>query len=182
MIDYFSTHSAGFDSPIELLQACHEKVRRFTRLSQRIAQHIDQVGIDNKAQEAAESVLRYFTIAAPLHHQDEEEDLFPALRAISVDTIGETAFASLNQTIDALEAEHESLGALWSEVAQWLNEIYHNRMHPTPACLNTFVSTYQAHAELEEQAVYPYANELAARTLHEIGMRMAHRRGHKSTT
>ena len=57
---------------IEMLMACHEKVRHFAKLADRIAAHITEHGADPQAREAAKSVMRYFDIAAPLHHADED--------------------------------------------------------------------------------------------------------------
>ena len=179
MTDFFTPHSAGFDSPVEVLEACHEKVRRFAKLAQRIALHIEHSGIDSKAREAAESVLRYFTIAAPLHHQDEEEDLFPALKNLSLETLGEKSINNLNTTIQALESEHVTLGKLWSEIENWLKDIVENKPHLAPTCLDEFAAKYIDHADREEKVIYPYAQLLAQETIHRIGMNMAQRRGHK---
>ncbi|MDN3986601.1 hemerythrin domain-containing protein [Zwartia vadi] len=179
MTDFFTPHSAGFDSPIELLEACHEKVRRFAKLTQRIAQHIETTGIDSKTREAAQSVLRYFTIAVPLHHQDEEDDLFPALKSLSPATIGEEAFKNLNNSIQELEAEHETLGRLWREIENWLKVIAGNNTSTPPKCLNEFTEKYIQHADLEEQTLYPHARLLAPETLSRLGLKMAERRGHR---
>ena len=41
-----------------------------------------QVGPGRLAREAAQATLTYFTVAAPLHHQDEELSLLPRNRAV----------------------------------------------------------------------------------------------------
>lgn len=179
MTDFFTPHSAGFDSPIELLEACHEKVRRFAKLAQRIALHIEKSGIDIKAQEAAESVLRYFTIAAPLHHQDEEEDLFPALKNLPLAALGKEQIEKLNSSIQELESEHLALSLLWSEIENWLKDIIESKPHFVPACLDEFAAKYMDHADREEKSIFPHARLLPPETLRTIGMNMAQRRGHK---
>lgn len=179
MTDFFTSHSAGLDSPIELLEACHEKVRRFAKLAQRIALHIEKSEIDSQAQEAAESVLRYFTIAAPLHHRDEEEDLFPALKNLSLETLGEKPIKDLHATIQELESEHITLGMLWSEIEHWLKDIIEKKPQPAPTCLDEFAAKYINHANREEKDIYPYALRLTQETLHTMGVNMAQRRGHK---
>ena len=45
----------------------------------RLVPHVAAHGVDRAASEAAQAVLRYFDLAAPDHHADEEQDLFPAL-------------------------------------------------------------------------------------------------------
>ena len=71
-----------FGTPLAMLTACHDKVRHFAALSLKLAAHIEAKGCDDEAREPASNILRYFDVAAPLHHADEEEDLFPALRAL----------------------------------------------------------------------------------------------------
>ena len=176
MNDLFHTRSASFDSPIEMMKLCHEKVRRFARLTQRLGRHMEKSSIDAAAKEAAESVLRYFTIAAPLHHEDEEDDLFPALRNLSIERLGVTEHEVLHRNLQELEAEHVQLTALWHQIATWLNALLQDIATPPPQCLNTFAITYTAHADREEKYIYPYAEALAPVTLNRIGQRMAKRR------
>ncbi|AAP85985.1 Hemerythrin-like domain-containing protein (plasmid) [Cupriavidus necator H16] len=159
----------GFDSPIELLLACHEKVRRFAGLCQRLEQHAALHGADDEARTAAASVLRYFQIAAPLHHADEEEDLFPALR--------ELGDVSLTARIDELDAEHGRLGDLWCCVKPWLEAMSQGARHPAPPELSAFATLYPEHALREEREIYPAVVRLSRDRLAEIGQRMAQRRG-----
>src|SRR5689334_2494815 len=72
---------AGFDQPFEMLHACHERVRRSLRLLQRLVAHAQVHGADAQVREAAADVLRYFDLAAPAHHEDEERHLVPRLQA-----------------------------------------------------------------------------------------------------
>jgi len=174
--DFFNARSASFDSPIEMLKLCHEKIRRFARLTQRLGRHMEKSSIDAAAQEAAELVLRYFTVAAPLHHQDEEDDLFPALRNLSVESLGAMEHQALHRNLQALEAEHNQLTSLWNEVAVWLKALCQHTVTPPPPCLNIFAVTYTAHADREEKLIYPYAKALKLDTLRQIGQRMAERR------
>lgn len=176
MIDLFHARSANFDSPIEMLELCHEKVRRFAKLTQRLGRHMQKSGVDAAAREAAESVLRYFTIAAPLHHQDEEDDLFPALRALSVEQLGMVEHQALHHNLQQLETEHERLTVLWEQVAAWLQALCQHHVTPPPACLDDFAFTYIAHADREEKLIYPHAKALDTDSMRTIGQRMAARR------
>jgi hemerythrin-like domain-containing protein len=115
------------DDPIELLLACHEKVRRFADLTVRVRDHVAKHGADKQAQEAAQSILRYFNIAAPLHHDDEEQDLFPALRTQGIH--------SLNLAIDHLATEHLALGKLWKSVQGWLDDVSQGAAQAAPSTL-----------------------------------------------
>ncbi len=72
---------AGFDQPFEMLDACHDRVRRSLDLLRRLRDYLrgHGHGCDDSARQAARDVLRYFDIAAPLHHEDEEMHVFPPL-------------------------------------------------------------------------------------------------------
>lgn len=156
------------DDPVELLLACHDKVRRFTGLALRLNAHLAMHGPDGQAQEAAQAILRYFDIAAPLHHEDEEADLFPALRQLDQ--------AQAGPAIDRLAAEHTELNALWHSVRDWLQGTAQGQAFATPATLDEFVQRHLAHAQAEEDQVYPAAAMLDAETLRRISAAMVRRR------
>jgi Hemerythrin HHE cation binding domain len=64
-----------------MLATCHERVRRMLTLQAKLQQQLLDQGCDEPARQAARDVMRYFDIAAPLHHQDEELHVFPPLAA-----------------------------------------------------------------------------------------------------
>lgn len=158
----------SFDDPMEMLTACHEKVRHFARLATRLAEHLSQHGADAQARDAARSVLRYFDLAAPLHHADEDEDLYPALLALQDLT--------LSEHIQRLSAEHISLAALWQAVRTWLLQVQEGVAPPPPPELPTFAQRYPQHALDEEQLIYPHAQRLSEALRSELGRKMAERR------
>ncbi|MBI2732485.1 MAG: hemerythrin domain-containing protein [Aquabacterium sp.] len=154
--------------PIELLLACHDKVRRFAGLTLRLRDHLAAKGPDKSAQEAAQSILRHFTLAAPLHHDDEELDLFPALRQLAV--------GALDQEMGQLEAEHAELAALWQSLQAWLQAPVAGQPHAAPDTLTAFAQRYPAHAQREEALVYPYATRLTPEQISQITSAMVARR------
>lgn len=160
----------SLEDPIEMLTACHDKVRRFSSLCIRVGEHVEQHGCDPDARQAAASALRYFEQAAPLHHADEECDLFPALRRL-----GDLA---LTAALDQIEQEHRYLAHLWAETAHWLTAVTQAKVRTVPkALLSTFASTYQTHARQEEERLYPHARRLAPHVLARISQAMQVRRG-----
>ena len=158
----------SIDDPIELLQACHDKVRRFAGLTLRLRAHVAERGPDAQAQEAARSILRYFDMAAPLHHDDEDRDLFPALRSL--------AQPELTNCIDELQAQHESLGHLWHALRPWLNATAEGQACPPPAEVDEFAAAYPAHAAREEAEIYPAAAQVSAAQLRQLSDAMVRRR------
>ncbi len=162
----------SFEEPLALLTACHDKVRHFAALTLRLDSHLAEKGNDKAAQEAARNIMRYFDLAAPLHHADEEEDLFPALHSLGDQ--------KLKCSLDELEAEHAELAVLWQSVRQWLEAVTRNCLLVRPTELDEFASRYPAHADREEAEVYGAAGLLSATELSKIGKRMCQRRGLKS--
>lgn len=148
--------------------ACHDKVRRFAGLTVKLRDHLARQGVDEQAREAAHSVLRYFNLAAPLHHDDEELDLFPALREMNE--------AKLNHSMAQLEAEHAELAGLWRSLGPWLEATASGSPHPAPPSVEDFARCYPAHAQREEDEVYPYASRLTADQIKQISAAMVARR------
>lgn len=158
------------ERPLELLFACHDKVRRFTALAGKLSGHVAQHGADEEAREAAASILRYFELALPHHHADEEEDVFPALRHLQD--------IELNRAIDTLLAEHVALDLMWQEVRPWLNRIAQGETPAsTPVVLPRFVIDYPFHAAREEREVFTAIKRLPTAVLDLIAQRMRARRG-----
>lgn len=159
----------SFDSPVDMLTACHDKIRHFAALCDRLARHTAQHGADEQASTAAAAILRYFTVAAPLHHADEEEDLFPALQALGDDT--------LTSAMRALVDDHGQLDVLWAQASPWLEAVRQGTASMAPDALAQFASHYVQHAAREEREIFPFASRLSSQTLRDIGRRMAQRRG-----
>lgn len=162
-VDLHAAPAAGFDVPLAMVEACHERIERTLRLLERLAAHLRTHGVDAAARDAARDVLRYFDIAAPLHHEDEERHLLPALRAR-----GEGALAQ--RVLD----EHRQLGAAWARLRPDLQALEHL---DDAACVD-FVVRYRAHLALEDSRLLPgAATWFDAEAQRAIGEEMAVRRG-----
>ncbi len=163
------------DDPMALLQACHDKVRHFSTLIQRLRTHVDTHGADAQARDAAVAVRRYFTLTAPLHHEDEDVDLYPALRALGD--------AALVAHIDALSAEHAPLSDLWRGVQPWLDALAQGQLPAGPAPdVDAFAQRHRAHAQAEERDLYPHADRLDAATRLRLAAAMSARRAAPQAT
>jgi hemerythrin-like domain-containing protein len=170
MQDLFSPHKASFDDPITLLLACHERLRHFTQLIEKLAEYIPQHGVDQQAKGAMIAVIRYFDMAAPLHHADEDEDLFPAL-------YNSCHNETLNETIATLSVAHVHLDSLWQGLKQQLIEVNEGKQTLNKELARTFAEHYCQHVQQEEEKVYPFARQLSANCLALLGQRMQARRG-----
>ena len=101
----------GFDDPIGLLRACHEKMLHHCDLLDSLTGRND---FDTDAREAARNIMRYFTQSAPQHHRDEEEDIFPRINRLSLKTA---------ELIHNLKKEHDTLDALWKKLEPGLKKL-----------------------------------------------------------
>jgi hemerythrin-like domain-containing protein len=171
--------AAGFDRPFEMLSACHERVARTLALLARLEQHLRERGAaDAAAREAARDVLRYFDIAAPAHHEDEERHVLPLLRAG-----GEAAHAEL---AERLAQDHERMREAWAGLRPALAALAESGSWPADAAAaqferwSGFAALYDAHARAEDEVAFPFAaTRLDATQQVAMGKEMAERRGVK---
>ena len=154
----FSSPAAGFDQPFEMLTACHERVQRSLGLLGRIVEHIDTHGHDAQSRSASADVQRYFDLAGPHHHEDEERHVFPLL--LASDAVG----AQVHEAVRRLQLEHDRMHAEWQPLRQMLQRWQGDGPVPPTADerarIAAFDALYAGHIALEESVVYPAAQRL----------------------
>lgn len=168
---------AGFEAPFEMLAACHERVERMLALLARLQQHLIEHGRDDSARQAARDVMRYFDLAAPLHHQDEELHVFPPLLA--------GPDAGLRTLVQRLLQDHRDMEAAWPPARRVLQAIGESPAADwaplVPAqttALKRFSALYGRHLLDEDKLVYPAAHAvLAGAALQTMSLDMMQRRG-----
>jgi iron-sulfur cluster repair protein YtfE (RIC family) len=143
---------------VDLLAACHRKIRQHVVLARRLASEGQRYPAD-EIRATAGQVRRYFAVALPLHIADEDELIAPRLQP----TTGPLADALATMTSDhgrhqpqidrlvALCAELELQPARLGALALQLADI--------AAHLSLELSV---HLELEEQIVFPAVRALPA--------------------
>jgi hemerythrin-like domain-containing protein len=139
-----------------MLVACHERVQRSLDLMARLQRYLVDKGVDDSAHGAARDVMRYFDLAAPLHHQDEELHVFPPLLAGS-DT-------AVHAVVRNLMRDHRQMEQVWVQARSVLQSIVDadastglGLTSTQTATLNQFASLYGQHIQDEERIVYPAA-------------------------
>ncbi|HKO66727.1 MAG TPA: hemerythrin domain-containing protein [Burkholderiaceae bacterium] len=171
----FRTPAAGFDQPIQMWLACHERILRMLALLLQLRDHLANDGAIESAQVTAASILRYFAEAAPRHHEDEELDLFPPLlRLVAAEERNEVA-----KIVNALTAEHVQLDRAWMELRPLLVAIDAGaRAQLDERVVAHFVDRYQQHIQRENDKLTPaFQCAFDASTMEAIGGAMAARRG-----
>jgi len=164
-----------FDQPIAVLKHCHNRIRKQLYTLDKLLAHLPEFGADEQARQAAAAVLKYFEKAAHLHHDDEEQDLIPMLRAVAQ---GEDA-ATLQALAPAILQDHKDMDALWQDLHEQLTAVAEGRSTVLSAsAVQRFCQRYAAHMEREESTMAPMALRLfSPEQMTQLGQAMQRRRG-----
>jgi hemerythrin-like domain-containing protein len=168
---------SAFDNPLGLLSDCHRRIEHFLEILLDVAEtNSEELGTNER--KALEVALRYFREAAPKHTLDEEESLFPRMRAARDDS------GKAFEVLDSLHREHEDADAQHRIVDEigcaWLSS---GRLGPADRqlfqeTLSSLQGVYRTHIALEDTEVFPLAGRmLDSDSLEAIGREMAARRG-----
>lgn len=167
-MNLFNTPSVTFAQPIDMLYACHDKVRRFCSQVNMLPDYIAENGRNDVVLQATRQISQYFNVAAPLHHEDEEENFFPLLLQYA---------PQAQESIDELLRQHESLHANWSAVAQEFARLEEDVDYQlNTEVLQRFTAGYDVHLGIEEPLFEMGKTFIPKEKLTEIGEIMAARR------
>jgi hemerythrin-like domain-containing protein len=165
--------TSSFEEPFDMLSACHQRVLHMIDLLERLGEHLDQIGADASARQAARDLMRFFDLAAVHHHNDEELHIVPRLRRLGNDALAQRI---LN--------EHRALARDWDQIRSGLSKL---SMHADElreglsvrrSNWQRFAADYRAHMALEEREIFPAIRAtLGTEALKEIGGEMSRRRG-----
>ena len=163
---------ATFEDPESMLLACHQRVQRMCALLLRLHAHANQNGADEQARRAAADIIRYFDMAGPHHHEDEERHLVPRMLA--------SGDPSQIHMAENILRQHKDLDQAWAELRPLLVQLTEGDAAALLAqetlCLR-FAHMYQSHIELEELHAYPAVFPgMGAEVLEQAGAEMAQRR------
>jgi hemerythrin-like domain-containing protein len=149
---------SDFDNPIGMMRDCHRRIERFLDVLHQIAHKAHNRALNAEETQAVESALHYFREAGPRHNQDEEESLFPRLRALGATDVLEK--------IARLEDDHRVAATLHEETdrlfVQWIAVGLLSTAEFTRllAATGELARIYSTHIALEEGIVFPRAAAL----------------------
>jgi len=153
----FQSPAVGYDEPFEMLIVCHERVQRMLDLLDRARMHALTKGCDANLNSAFTDVMRYFDLAAPQHHLDEELHVFPIVLA--------KGNQSQKELVAVLIQDHETMAHLWQSVRSILSEVLQTPRdlpvfsHRDNALIDDFRNAYAKHISNEELSIYPASTE-----------------------
>ena len=164
-----------FDQPVAVLKHCHGRIRKQLATLEKLLAHLPEHGADEQARQAAGAVLKYFEKAAHLHHEDEEQDLIPMLRAVAQ---GEDA-ATLQALAPVILQDHKDMDAIWQDLHEQLTAIAEGSgAQLSSSTVQRFSQRYLNHMEREESTMAPMAVRLfSPQQMVQLGQAMQRRRG-----
>jgi hemerythrin-like domain-containing protein len=171
----FDRSSVTFDTPVEMLAACHDRIKDQCATLIKLARHLPENGADAQARQAASNVLRYFDSAGRHHHDDEELDLFPVLlQAARVSSDPE-----MRPLIDRLLRDHAEMNSAWQALrAKLMRVAAGDRVSISADDAQSFATLYEEHIRREETQLLPKVERLLTREeIASLGRSMSHRRG-----
>jgi hemerythrin-like domain-containing protein len=153
-----SRPDSGFDNPLGMLQDCHRRIERFLHVLSHVATHASGRSLNGEESAVVTAALHYFQEAGRRHNADEEESLFPRLRAAQPgDALVNLAHLEADhRTTELLHREVEMVFRKWIE-ASVLSSTEHNLLVSATAKLQRI---YAAHIHLEESSVFPLAAQV----------------------
>jgi hemerythrin-like domain-containing protein len=160
--------------PVAHLLACHERIRSFVGVSARIAS--TPTAPHDDIAEAVARVRRYFTVALPLHEQDEELSILPRLMHASWGAQVGDALAIMTADHAKLRAILDELDASWRVLADDPAQIA--SLAPRLAVpQRALEELFERHLAMEETTIFPSLSRvLHPETLTEIAAEIRARR------
>ena len=159
------------EQPLEHLVACHRRILHRVEVLERVGSALDSDPAS--ALSALRNTLRFFDVTARLHTEDEEESVFPRMRArLSAD---EMAY------VDSLEAEHREKEAVFASLkalaAELESEVTSDRVARYRELSARLCALYRSHIASEDDVLVRLGrNVLTSAELHAIRAEMRERR------
>jgi hemerythrin-like domain-containing protein len=168
---------SDFNDPLGLLSDCHRRIERFLGVLIQICQKRNGDTMTADERSSLENALNYFRNSAPKHTADEEESLFPRMRATAGADAALECLARLegdhqtagrdHEIVDVLATEWLRVGTLTTDQSRELNE-----------AVARLSSLYARHIAIEDSELFPLAGRmLDGAALNAVGQEMADRRG-----
>ena len=166
---------SGFDDPIGMLKDCHRRIEHFVGILGVVAGRARGRGLSGEEIGAVQAALHYFREGGRRHTADEEQSLFPRLRAaIAADECAE--IAGLEQDHGEADGLHAAADALYT---RWIDagRLSQEDSDQLARAIERLGSLYREHIALEDNVLFPRAAErLSREALAEIGLEFRARR------
>lgn len=145
---------SGFNDPLGMLKDCHRRIESFLGILCTVADRAKGRSLNVEERNAVQAALQYFRSGGKRHSADEEESLFPRLRASANE---------LHQEVQRLEGEHKQANNLHASVeslySTWITSNTLNSEDTVKLTTETeqLKELYRGHIQIEETIVFPHA-------------------------
>jgi len=168
---------SDFSYPLGLLSDCHRRIERFLDVLIQICKKRNGGTIPADERSSLETALIYFRNSAPRHTADEEESLFPRMRASEAAQAALDCLAQIEGDHEKAAHDHEIVDSLGTK---WLSDgtISTIDARDMTLALTRLSTLYARHIAIEDTEVFPLAGRiLNSVELAGVGEEMARRRG-----
>ncbi|HKY26497.1 MAG TPA: hemerythrin domain-containing protein [Pyrinomonadaceae bacterium] len=169
---------SDFSDPIGMLEDCHRRIEKFLNVLLTLADKAQANPLTDGQRAAVETSLRYFREGAPKHTADEEESLFPRMRASQ-----HHEAKDILSDLDHLHTDHvtadQNHRAVDELFRRWLADGFLSapEFMRLTSLLHSVRDTYARHIKEEETQIFPNAARILTPTdLKAVGLEMAKRR------
>ena len=146
------------DQPIKDFSDCHVGIVNILDDLTALSRQRDPVP---QRREVAGRVLRFFRDVVTTHHDEEETELFTAVRA---DAARGDERANVEALVGQLVAEHRRVEALYAQLAPTLSAIEGgDDVSLDASAVAMLVTDYLAHARFEEEVFLPLSQAILGR-------------------
>lgn len=148
---------SGFDDPIGMLKDCHRRIESFLGILCAVVDRAAGRSLSGEERNAVQAALQYFRTGGQRHTADEEESLFPRLRASSANSL---------EQIDRLEDDHRQAADLHASIERLYSAwIATGRLIPEDTLqlqseTARLMQLYSEHIQIEETIVFAHAAQL----------------------
>lgn len=163
----------AFDEPLRLLAEFHGRLQSQCDALLRFEGQVQSAGASEAVHAMAGGLRSQFDRLNGRLHQDEEQDLFPAL----LESMAGSDAVCIRQMIEARVEEHREIETRWLALRQWLEQVEAGYTGmPARGTVEAFVNLCRSHLAQEDQELLPMAERLLSdEALAQIGEGMRQR-------
>lgn len=149
---------SGFNNPIGMLTDCHRRIERFLHILCTVAAQASGRSLNQEETDAVIAALHYFNEGGRRHNADEEQSLFPRIRAAESGSHLDD-LAHLEDDHRRTEQLHHQVEALYRK---WIASSALTITGQTQllSATSELQRIYTAHIETEESAIFPHAAQV----------------------
>jgi hemerythrin-like domain-containing protein len=166
----------GFEQPLGMLSDCHRRIEHFLDVLVAVRERAVDGTLTPDLRQPLDTALTYFSTSAPKHTADEEESLFPRLKAAGPDQRIAALLASLEREHGEADEHHRAVDAIGR---RWLADGTLDVASATALRrhLDGLRAIYHDHIKVEDHELFPAAaHALTPGDLQAVGREMAARR------